>query len=40
VKYNTDKPAELLAEDKRIQAMPLGLSKDRVRIVDDKTVFE
>jgi zinc protease len=40
VKYNTEKPAELLAEDKRIQALPLGLSKDRVRIVDDKTVFE
>jgi len=39
IKYNTDKPAALLAEDKRIQALPLAIGK-RVTIVDDKTVFE
>jgi zinc protease len=40
IKYNTDKPAELLAEDQRIQALPLGLAKERIRIVDAGTVFE
>ena len=40
IKYNSDKPAELLAEDKRIQALPLGLAKDRVKIVDDASIFE
>jgi zinc protease len=40
IEYNTDKPADLLAEDKRIQALPLGLSKDRIRVVDADTVFE
>jgi zinc protease len=39
IKYNSEKPAELLAEDKVIQALPLGLGK-RVEIVDDKIVFE
>jgi zinc protease len=40
IKYNSDKPAELLAEDKRIEALPLGLAKERIRIVDAGTVFE
>jgi zinc protease len=40
IEYNSDKPADLLAEDRRIQALPLGLSKDRVRVVDADTVFE
>jgi zinc protease len=40
IEYNSDKPADLLAEDRRIQALPLGLSKDRVRVVDAETVFE
>jgi zinc protease len=40
VTYNTDKSADLLAEDQRIQALPLGLAKDRVEVVDADTVFE
>ncbi|MFO0043433.1 MAG: M16 family metallopeptidase [Pseudomonadota bacterium] len=40
IEYNTDKPAEMLAEDKRIQALPLGLTKDRIRVVDAGTLCE
>lgn len=40
VKYNTDKPEALLAEDRKIQSLPLGLSKDRVQVVDAATLFE
>jgi len=40
IQYNTEKPADLLAEDRKIQALPLGLSKDRVQVVDAATLFE
>lgn len=40
LRYNTAKPADLLAEDQRIKALPLGLAKDRIRVVDGDTVFE
>jgi zinc protease len=40
VKYNTAKPAELVAEDRRLQALPLGLAAQRIRIVDEAGVFE
>jgi zinc protease len=40
IAYNTPKPADVLAEDKRIQALPLGLDKARIKLVDEKDVFE
>ncbi|WP_405228906.1 M16 family metallopeptidase [Lentisalinibacter sediminis] len=38
--YNSEKPAELLAEDDVIQALPLGMGADDVRIIDASEVFE
>jgi zinc protease len=38
--YNTDKPAELLAEDATIATLPFGLAADRIEVVDGQTVFE
>ncbi len=40
IEYNTDKPADLLAEDAIIAAMPLRLPRERVRVVQGETVFE
>jgi zinc protease len=40
VRYNTSKPAALVAEDRRLQALPLGLAAPRIRIVDEAKVFE
>jgi zinc protease len=39
ITYNTDKPAELLAEDKKIERFPVGVGA-RVRVVQDSTMFE
>lgn len=38
--YNSDKPAELLAEDAQIQQIDLGLAGERVRVVDAGVMFE
>jgi zinc protease len=40
IKYNSDKPADLLAEDKVIQKYPLKLAPKDVRVVQDTTLFE
>jgi zinc protease len=40
ISYNTEKPAELLAEDEVIANMPLGLPASRIEVVDGQTVFE
>ncbi len=40
IEYNTDKPAELLAEDATIARMPLHLPRARVQVVSGETVFE
>jgi zinc protease len=40
ISYNTPKAADVQAEDKRIQALPLGLAPGRVSIVDEAKVFE
>ncbi|MGD8688588.1 MAG: pitrilysin family protein [Gammaproteobacteria bacterium] len=40
ITYNSPKPDELLAEDKAIQAMPMGFSKDHVTIVPVEKVFQ
>ncbi|NGP53830.1 M16 family metallopeptidase [Thioalkalivibrio sp. XN8] len=37
--YNSPKPAELLAEDKVIEVLPLGFTADSVRIVPADSVF-
>jgi zinc protease len=39
ISYNTDKPAALLAEDKKIERFPIGVGA-RVRVVQDNTLFE
>ena len=38
--YEAEKPAELLAEDREIGAMKLGLGEEDVRIVPVESVFE
>ena len=38
--YNSDKSAELLAEDAQIQQIDLGLTGERVRTVDAGVMFE
>jgi zinc protease len=40
ITYNTDKPAELLAEDEVIAGMPFGLPAERIEVIDVQTVFE
>ncbi|MFA7541171.1 MAG: insulinase family protein, partial [Lysobacterales bacterium] len=40
IQYNTDKPAQLLAEDALIAELPLELGSGQIRIVDVETVFE
>jgi len=40
ISYNTDKPAELLAEDAVISAMPLRLPAASVQVIKAETVFE
>jgi zinc protease len=40
ISYNTEKPADLLAEDAVIAVMPLGLPAARIEVVDGQTVFE
>lgn len=40
VGYNSTKPDELLAEDRIIEASPLRMGRDDVRIVDASDVFE
>ena len=40
IKYNSYKPAELLAEDAVIERLPLGLDAARVKIVKDTELFE
>jgi zinc protease len=40
ISYNTDKPAELLAEDAEIAKLPLRLPRERLRILKAETVFE
>ena len=37
--YNSPKPAELLAEDKVIEVLPLGFTPESVRIVPAEDVF-
>ncbi|HSD70005.1 MAG TPA: pitrilysin family protein, partial [Woeseiaceae bacterium] len=39
VTYDADKPAELLAEDKVIEALPLGIGAERIRIIPADEVF-
>jgi zinc protease len=39
IKYDGEKPAELLAEDKVIGALKLNLSADKVRITPVENVF-
>jgi zinc protease len=39
IKYDGEKPAELLAEDKVIGALKLNLSADKVRITRVEEVF-
>jgi len=38
--YNSEKPGELLAEDEMIEALPLGMGADDIRIIDAAEVFE
>lgn len=40
ISYNSDKPADLLAEDKQIESLDLRLSADSVRILDAADLFE
>lgn len=40
IQYNTDKPAELLAEDALIAELPLALEREHIRVIDVETVFE
>ena len=40
VTYNSEKPAELLAEDEIIEALPLGMGAEDIRIIDASEVFE
>jgi len=40
ITYNTEKPAELKAEDARIAKLPLKLAKDRITVRQDKDLFE
>jgi zinc protease len=40
IEYNSEKPAELLAEDRLIEALPLKLSADRIEVVPADRVFE
>ena len=39
ISYDADKPQKLLDEDKLISTIPLGLSKDKVRIISSDDVF-
>ncbi len=39
-KYNSDKPQDILSEDKLVEAWPLGLKPEDVKIVPVATVFE
>lgn len=39
IEYNTDKPAELLAEDERIEALPLGLDRSDVTVIPASELF-
>ena len=39
VSYDADKPAELLAEDRAIEALPLGIKAGKVRVVQAAEVF-
>ncbi|HVD61412.1 MAG TPA: hypothetical protein VNC11_11115, partial [Gemmatimonadaceae bacterium] len=39
IKYDADKPADLLAEDKVIGARKLGLSADKVKVTPVEEVF-
>ena len=38
--YNSEKPEELLAEDEQIEALPLGMGAEDIRIIDVSEVFE
>jgi zinc protease len=40
VSYNSEKPAELLAEDEIIEALPLGMGAEDIRVIDASEVFE
>jgi zinc protease len=40
IAYTSDKPSEILQEDKRIERYPLGIAPGQVRIVDVAEVFE
>lgn len=40
ITYNSDKPAELLAEDAVIATLPLKLSRDRIEVIAADSVFE
>ncbi|MEM7763920.1 MAG: pitrilysin family protein [Pseudomonadota bacterium] len=40
ITYNTDKPAELLAEDARLQDLPFGLEKAAIERRDASSLFE
>lgn len=40
ISYNSDKPAELLAEDAVIEKLPLNLSRDRIQVIAADSVFE
>ncbi|MEJ2602599.1 MAG: pitrilysin family protein [Gammaproteobacteria bacterium] len=40
VSYNAEKPAELLAEDRLIQDLPLAIPAERIRILPASGVFE
>jgi zinc protease len=40
IEYNSDKPADLLAEDKAISRLHLGLKRSDITVVKDAQVFE
>jgi zinc protease len=40
ITYNTEKSPELMAEDKRIEKLAIGISRDRIRIEPAAEVFE
>jgi zinc protease len=40
IRYNTDKPAELLAEDRRIERWPLKLARRDVEVIAADKVFD
>jgi zinc protease len=40
ITYNTEKPADLLAEDAVIAELPFGLPASRIEVIDGQTVFE